>query len=152
MVRETSADAYHAIEERGLLSQRRWAIYKWLYHNGPATQSECHKDGFPELQMDSVKPRFAELESRGVIRVVGERKCRVTGVNVTEWDVTANLPTEPKVGVWVHVNDYNSWTVMLNDLADKNDPQRHMKYDVKIVTKRKDGTRLWSLYMREVEK
>jgi hypothetical protein len=37
-------------------------------------------------------PRFAELERVGVIAVVGEKDCSVTGRNVLLWDVTEKLP------------------------------------------------------------
>lgn len=152
MTRDTSRESYREIENNGLLSERRWAVYKWLYHHGPATQSECHKAGFPELQMDSVKPRFAELEMRGVIKVVGERDCQVTGRNVLLWDVTSALPKEIKAGTWVLVGEFKSWLAMLREIEEREIPVRKMSHDIRIATHRKGAERFWKIHVRECKK
>lgn len=96
MSRETSIAVYQQIEAQGLLSKRRFEVYSYLFNNGPATQMETTKvlckDGL--ITQHSYTPRFAELEKMGVIKIVGERTCTVTGRNVLSWDVTDSLPTE----------------------------------------------------------
>jgi hypothetical protein len=95
MIRQTSIDAYRKIEAEGLLSKLRFTVYDCVFHFGPMTAQECAKKINP-LHQKSITPRFSELESMGVLREVGERKCNVTGMTVIEWDVTKNLPEKPK--------------------------------------------------------
>lgn len=96
MTRETSAAVYKQIEEEGLLSRLRFEVYSAIFKHGPITQGECWKDHFSHQQRHTVAPRFAELEARGVIKTVGQRPCGVTGRMTLAWDVTTNLPKEPK--------------------------------------------------------
>ena len=92
MIRDTSIEVYHQIEAEGLLSALRFDVYKCLFHNGPLTQMETCRKMASIRQDRSIMPRFAELEKMGVIKIVGEKECSVTGRKVYTWDVTKNLP------------------------------------------------------------
>jgi len=95
MTRKTSIEAYNKIKADGLLSALQFSIYSKLYDGGPMTQGELWHKYFQYFQRHSVAPRFAELKERGVIEGVGERPCRLTGVNAIVWDVTDQLPHDP---------------------------------------------------------
>jgi len=86
MVRETSIEAFRQIEEEGLLSDRRFQVYSYLFRHGPCTG----------LQVSGGVPggwkRLAELRDLGVAREVGYTVCEVTGKTVLLWDVTDKLP------------------------------------------------------------
>ena len=45
-----------------------------------------------ENQISQSRARFTELRELGVIYEKGVRKCRITGKNVIEWDLTNRLP------------------------------------------------------------
>ncbi len=94
MVRETSIQQYHAIQESGLITGLKWEVYHWLFNNGPATQMEvcCGIDSNIYHQVRSYTPRFSELERMDIIQTVGTRKCKVTGNDSIEWDVTVRQP------------------------------------------------------------
>jgi len=95
LTRRTSIDVYHQIEAEGLLSKRRWEVYKHLFRHGPLTQREVTDQISHKFAAErSYTPRFAELEKMGVITSVGERACSITGRQVLIWDVTDCLPTK----------------------------------------------------------
>lgn len=96
MRRRTSVEAFHAIESQGLLSKRRFEVYKTLFHHGPLTAGETAKRlESTGAQIDSIRPRFAELKRAGVIVECGVRMCNVTGMRCMVWDVTEHLPAKP---------------------------------------------------------
>lgn len=95
MIRQTSISTYHNIRDNGLLSKRRWQVYRSLFQHGPCTANELGKHlvkGFPENVNLNVVTRLGELRDRGVAVEVRERPCAVTGETVIEWDVTKELP------------------------------------------------------------
>lgn len=98
MVRDTSIEAYRAIEESGLLSQRRHQVYKTLFEYGPCTANELAKNFWkmefkiPRNVNLNIVTRLGELRDLGVAKEVRTRQCSITGMNVIEWDVTSNLP------------------------------------------------------------
>lgn len=92
-MRETSIEVYRQVEAEGLLTGLRSEVYKTLFHYGPLTQGECWKRYFGHRQRHDIAPRFAELEKRGVIKIVDKRPCGVTGRVVYAWDVTKDLPS-----------------------------------------------------------
>lgn len=98
MIRDTSIQVYHQIKEEGLLSERRFQVYETLFHYGPLTAGEIWNWHLKATgaQLNSISPRTAELERRGVIKPVEERLCRVTGRTCIAWDVTSKLPIEPE--------------------------------------------------------
>lgn len=97
MARQTSVEAYSTIKESGLLGKRQLEVYEIVYQNGPMTASEAFEllkqKSDLSLRFDSnTHARFTECRDMGLLSEVGERKCKITGRNVIEWDVTANLP------------------------------------------------------------
>ena len=76
-IRQTSIDCYNEIKANGLLSKRRLEVYEAILKNAPCTSNEALKD-------------------LGVIYEKSIRKCRVTGKNVIEWDLTDKLPIKIK--------------------------------------------------------
>lgn len=97
MIRQTSIDCYNQIKNNGLLSKRRLQALDYILKIAPCTASEL-QDSMPynDGGRDCMK-RISELCKLGVIAERGVRKCRVTGNNVTEWDLTGNLPKNIKV-------------------------------------------------------
>lgn len=94
-MRRTSIDAYNKIKENGLLSRRRLEVYEVLFYNGPLTSGEAFQllnKLSPIRNLTQSRARFTELCQMGVIYEVRTRVCRVTGMNVIEWDVTDRLP------------------------------------------------------------
>ena len=95
MTRQTSIDCYNQIKAEGLLSKRRLKVYRAIMKNAPCTTNEATKD------LDSgsygIGSRTTELRRLGVIYESGVRRCRVTGRNVIEWDLTDNLPKDIKL-------------------------------------------------------
>lgn len=95
MTRQTSIEAYNTIKENGLLSARRWQVYKTVYENGPITSAEAFQimnQGSPMRNITQSRARFTELRDMGVFTEVGKRICSVTGMTVILWDCTKNLP------------------------------------------------------------
>lgn len=94
MARRTSIEIYHKIESNGLLSKKRWEIYRILFKHGPLTSNEVFQfsdaKGFDHRH--NTNARMSELRTMGVAEEVGEKICTVTGVNVLLWDVTDKLP------------------------------------------------------------
>jgi hypothetical protein len=99
LARSTSIEAYKKIQAEGLLSKLRFQVYDVLFNRGPLTQGETWKEHFGSSQRHTICPRFAELESLGVVQCVGERPCRVTGRVTRLYDVTDQLPSDfkPKI-------------------------------------------------------
>lgn len=98
--RRTSVEVYHRIEKEGLLSKQRFAIYKVLYEQGPMTISECFEvlaRNNPNFNWNT-RTRFGELRDQQAIYEVRERKCKVTGEVVIEWDVTDSFPVKLEKG------------------------------------------------------
>jgi len=97
-VRKTSISVYHEMEDSGLLSERRWEVYKILWHHGPMTSNEVFQyarlHGNPDYRHNT-NARMTELRDRGVAEELGTTVCRVTGHTVILWDVTDQLPRDP---------------------------------------------------------
>jgi hypothetical protein len=94
MTRQTSIDSYNQIRSGNLLSRRRFEVYEAIYKNAPCTTNEALKDVYSGSH--GVGSRTTELRELGVIYEKSERKCRVTGRFVIEWDLTDKLPSKIK--------------------------------------------------------
>lgn len=101
VTRTTSAAAYKTIRDNGLLSRRRWQVYKILYKFGPLTGNEIavifKKNFMPATRVQnqlSMTTRLAELRELGAVREIGKRICSVSGMTVILWDVTDCLPSK----------------------------------------------------------
>lgn len=94
-MRQTSIDAYNEIKESGVLGKTKWAVYEYVYKNGPCSIKECTR----YLNSDAAgtyTSRFSELESMDAIVAVGKKICQYSGRTVTIWNVTKNIPTKIK--------------------------------------------------------
>ncbi len=120
---------YRQIEAEGLLSKRRWEVYRHLFKLGPLTQREVTDQVSSKFAAErSYTPRFAELEKMGVIESVGERTCSITGRHVLIWDVTDKLPakyeapkTMPRKEVKERMTVYR--TALVTIWRDKRTPE-----------------------------
>ena len=96
-MRQTSLSTYHQIKDEGLLSKLRMQVYSYVFHHGPCTAKQVAMGIMGEYKMGgTVSSRFSELERLGVIASAGTVVCPETNRMVTLWDVTKNLPEEPK--------------------------------------------------------
>jgi len=96
--RNTSKKVYKQIEAEGLLSGRRWNVYKTLFKIGPSTaaeisQADCSSFKNP-AKGDNSHARLSELKEMGAVEEVGERTCSTTGREVILWDVTSQIPVK----------------------------------------------------------
>lgn len=140
-MRETSVAVYRQIKAEGLLSRRRMEVYTCIFEHGPLTCGETvdKLQRISGVLQHSITPRFAELNDMGVITIVGERMCSVTGRECLLWDVTNRLPKplpkQDRRRVWV-----SPW-VFDND-AGVEDAVRNVKapgYIECVETKKKNG-------------
>ena len=88
-MRTTSIGVYNQIKNDGSLSKMRFKVFEAICRIAPCTTREAH-----EIMNTSTleSTRFTELRKLGVIRENGVRKCKITGRNVIEWDLTYGLP------------------------------------------------------------
>ncbi len=91
-MRQTSIDAYNALEASGALSDRRWEAYDALYHRGPLTGQELAR----ETGVAGMWKRCSELRDMGLVYEVGTRICKVTKQNAIVWDVTSQSKPVPR--------------------------------------------------------
>jgi hypothetical protein len=112
--RQTSIDCYNQINEEGLLSKQRLAVYLSLMKMGkPSTAREVFSTMNVEKQEAT---RFTELRNLGVIYEVRNRKCSITGRTAIEWDLTDRLPTETKISANSKKQRVNNAISALRDL------------------------------------
>jgi hypothetical protein len=86
--RETSIAAFYNSLHDGLITKRKQQVYTCLQEIGPATMNETIdvvQRRYP-AKGQSLRPRFSELRDDGLIREVGERACRITGVVCVLWE------------------------------------------------------------------
>ena len=116
MTRQTSIDCYNQIKANGLLSKSRFEIYEALCNLAPCTSAEAMKGILNKTNvLSQSRARFTELRDLGVIYEKGIRKCKITGQNVIEWDLTDELPLKEKAPV---VTKKQKIEEILNDIAD----------------------------------
>lgn len=95
MVRQTSIDVYHQIQDEGLLSKQRFNTYHILFHHGPMTASELAVKArgiYGDTVQNPYHKRLPELRDMGVVKELGTTVCSVTNREVLLWDVTDGLP------------------------------------------------------------
>jgi hypothetical protein len=90
--RKTSIECFNKIKQEGLLAKRRLETYEAVFKTAPCTRQEALQHTNPSNALSLSAVRFTELRRLGVIYEKGVRKCRVTGRNVIEWDLTDRLP------------------------------------------------------------
>ena len=91
--RETSIEAYIALVEENKLPKANRAVYEYLYKNGPTTQKKTERALGDRTY--TMRPRFAQLERMGLIKVCGEIKCEETNRQNILWDVTSLMEPLP---------------------------------------------------------
>jgi len=89
---DTSRKSYREIVESGFVTNAQLSVLKAIAEQAPISQrAACQASG---LALNSGTPRFAELRHNGLIHVVGQGKCAVTGKTVDLYDLTHHVPTE----------------------------------------------------------
>ena len=91
--RTTSINCYNQIKAEGLLSKLRLQTLNAMLYASPCTagelQSYIDKN---QIQVKHAWKLLSQLRDLGVIYEKSERKCKVTGRLVIEWDLTDKLP------------------------------------------------------------
>ena len=97
-IRQTSIDCYNQIKAQGLLSKLRLKTYNAMLNVVPCTAGEL-QDYIDKnkIQVKHSWKLLSQLRDLKVIYEKNERKCKITGRNVIEWDLTDNLPINVKV-------------------------------------------------------
>lgn len=80
--------AYVQIKESGALTRARFLVYEALCLKGAMTGSEVDS----LLRSTSAHKRLIELQDLGVVEIVRERPCKVTGRLCTEWRALDRMP------------------------------------------------------------
>lgn len=85
-MRKTSIESYQELVDSGRLKGVQAEIVRVLAEQGVAMSAGEVASRLRSYQLDSVRPRFAELAKAGIVREAGERKCKVTGKQVIVWE------------------------------------------------------------------
>lgn len=101
-MRQTSIEAFNAIRDNGLLTGLQFEIYEILFQHGPMTAGEAaqvyrSRHAHTNRQRNEIAKRVSDLRAFGVVREIGSRPCRATGMRVLVWDVTDRLPERDSV-------------------------------------------------------
>lgn len=92
IVRDTSAQAYAENLASGLIEDLRLLVYTAVHDFPDLTANEISRlPQFSAYQIDSVRPRFAELRRVGIIAEGLERKDQHTGKLSITWRITSNV-------------------------------------------------------------
>lgn len=92
--RETSRAAYEQLVQSGQLVGKQRLVLDALIVCGPATSGEVlyaigsAENGPNVRNVNAWRARFTELADRGLIREIGERKCKITGRRGIVWGPT----------------------------------------------------------------
>lgn len=89
MIAPTSIQAWIDLKESGGLTRRRLEALLMLARKGPMTGSELDQ----ALGNPSAHKRLVELQDLGVVEIVRERECTVTGRTCAEWRALDRMPT-----------------------------------------------------------
>lgn len=94
--RETSREAYHQLVATGVLRGQQERVLSTLVRKGPSTSGELF--AFMEIEnVNAWRARITELQGRGLIVEVGQRKCKITGRTALVWDYSGRTkPLEAK--------------------------------------------------------
>lgn len=91
---DTSTQAYHENLASGLIGQLQEKVYTALFRNPHLTAGEvANRPELTAYQINTVNPRFAELERAKLVRKSGTRECAVTGHTVHTWVTTDHIAT-----------------------------------------------------------
>ena len=97
-IRQSSINCYNQIKAEGLLSKLRLRTLNAMLYSAPCTAQEL-QDYIDKnkIQVKHSWKLLSQLRDLKVIYEKNERKCKITGRNVIEWDLTDNLPINVKV-------------------------------------------------------
>ena len=87
MIAETSTLALEGVAEK--LPARERHIISVLRRLGPMTSGEL-MEALDARDPNSVRPRLTAMKEAGMVRVVGQRPCRVRGTTMRVWAVGAD--------------------------------------------------------------
>lgn len=90
-VRDTSAEAYHAICDSGDVGKQQKRVYEYIYRHGPCTGNEVAK-GLYSHHNSGPRARITELKEAGLLKEVGRVDDPITGRRAIQWDVTSEMP------------------------------------------------------------
>lgn len=94
--RQTSINCYNQIEAQGLLSKLRLRTLNALLNSSPCTAGELQSYiEHNKIQVKHAWKLLSQLRDLGVVYEKSERKCKITGRLVIEWDLTDKLPIKP---------------------------------------------------------
>jgi hypothetical protein len=82
-VRRTSIESFNALRESGTLGRLQKLTFDTILTFGALTGRELDQYS----GQSCLWKRLSELEARGIVKVVGERQCKVTGRVVSVWDI-----------------------------------------------------------------
>lgn len=96
--RQTSIDCYNQIKAEGLLSKLRLRTLNAMLYSAPCTAGELQNYiDKNQIQVKHAWKLLSQLRDLGVLYEKTERKCKITGRIVIEWDLTDKLPVNKKV-------------------------------------------------------
>lgn len=89
MIAPTSIAAWRDLVASGALTRRRFEALETVAIYGPCTGSEVDR----LLKNPSAHKRLVELQDLGLVEIVRERECTVTGRVCAEWRALDRMPT-----------------------------------------------------------
>jgi len=94
MIRTNSLAAYRQIQAKGMLSPKRWDIYKILFNHGPLTYNEVFRkmQDYTTIASANIGARLNEMREMGCADERGNKTCSITGATAAVWDVTGKVP------------------------------------------------------------
>lgn len=101
--RKISDAIFRAITATGFITGARWKVFLYIWNNGPCTQTQAKRDLMEarDKTTSTITTRFSELESMGVIEIVGKVLDPVrANYYISLWDISGRLPVkfvDPKI-------------------------------------------------------
>jgi len=107
---------FDALVADGLLVGKQMLVLAALIDHGPATSGEILK-AIPDVtNANAWRGRFTELQSRGLIREVGLRRCRVGPRKAVVWEATGRArPLDPDSGI--APSKLGRWKMLADQMA-----------------------------------
>lgn len=88
-IRDTSREAYEELIKSGKLKGQLADILRYVAGMcDPVTSAEAVHGTKYARNLNCTRARFTELRERGLIREMGQRKCKITGRNAITWAYT----------------------------------------------------------------
>lgn len=92
---DTSRESYRILIASGQLRGQQAQALEAVTRHGPATSGEIIQTLGPNVNL--WRARFTELQGRGLIVEVGQRRCTITGRNAIVWQYSGRTkPLEAK--------------------------------------------------------